>query len=335
MKIGLKLLAEFLLTACFASQGALAAEDLALDQLLRSANQLESELEKAVALYGETSAKACNGRITTESGVPISTTDRAAQSTVYFTPYKGGVISLYDGSAYWKTYALSEISIALSGLTNARNYDVFVYNNSGSPALELAIWTSNTARASALELQDGVYVKSADKTRRYVGTIRTTSTTTTEDSLTNRLVYNYCNRVLRPFAVTEATASWAYTTATLRPTNNTTANAVGFVIGAPTGDAYLISATAHSMAISNNDLALQSGLGVNSTTATSATQYGASGASGYATQIRAHYHESVNLNARYSYLQWLESGNTGCTMYGTAGDASGRVQTGLVGFLEM
>jgi hypothetical protein len=136
-------------------------------------------------------------RLTTETGVAASTSDRTAQSTLYFTPYNGNQISLYSGSA-WAVQSSAEVSLALSGLTSGKNYDVFAYNNSGTLTLELsAAWTNDNTRADAIALQDGVSVKSGTTTRRLVGTIRTTATTTTEDSKEKRFVWNADNQVAR------------------------------------------------------------------------------------------------------------------------------------------
>ena len=46
-------------------------------------------------------------------------------------------------------------------------------------------------------MQDGVYVKTSDKSYRYLGTFRTTTTTTTEDSEAKRFIYNVNNQVPR------------------------------------------------------------------------------------------------------------------------------------------
>lgn len=64
-------------------------------------------------------------------------------------------------------------------------------------SLELTAWTNDTTRATAITTQDGVYVKNGDATRRLVGTIFATSTSTTEDSLRNRYVANIYNAVPR------------------------------------------------------------------------------------------------------------------------------------------
>lgn len=78
-------------------------------------------------------------RLTTETGVAVSTSDRTSQSTLYLTPYNGNKVSVYDGTR-WVLYAMTERSLTLSGLTADKNYDVFLYErleqeweNSGRP----------------------------------------------------------------------------------------------------------------------------------------------------------------------------------------------------------
>lgn len=172
---------------------------------------------------------ACQGRLTLETGVAISTSDQTAKTTIYFTPYLGNKIALYDGTR-WKLYSFTEKSLALGTLTDAQNYDVFIYDNAGTLTLEALAWTNDTTRATALTTQDGVYVKTGATTRRYLGTFRTTSTTTTEDSAAKRLVWNYYNRVARRLVKSDAT-DHNYVTAAWRAWNNDTANRVGFVCG--------------------------------------------------------------------------------------------------------
>lgn len=67
--------------------------------------------------------------------------DQAAQSTIYWTPYKGNLVSLYDG-ANWNVHSFSEISQALGTLTAAQAYDVFLYDNAGTVAMEFVAWRS-------------------------------------------------------------------------------------------------------------------------------------------------------------------------------------------------
>lgn len=184
-----------------------------------------------------------DGRLTLTTGVPVTTTDVTAATTVYFAPYKGNTISIYDGVSGWVEYSFSQVSIAVPATTGSI-YDVFAYVNAGSVALELsAAWTSDTAIFSSgtyqttRPTQDGVYVKSTngtaiDATRRYLGSFRTTAVSgQTEDSVLKRYLWNYYNRVERTLQRYESTATWAYTTATWRQMNNSTANQVEIVVG--------------------------------------------------------------------------------------------------------
>ena len=61
----------------------------------------------------KTMSSTCEGRLTLESGVPVSTTNQTAKTTVYFTPYIGTNISLYD-SGDWDIFTFSELSLSIS-----------------------------------------------------------------------------------------------------------------------------------------------------------------------------------------------------------------------------
>jgi len=98
----------------------------------------------------------CEGRLTLQSGVPVSVSGQSAKATVYFTPYCGDRISLYDGS-YWKLFTFTEKSVAVPA-TTVTPFDVFMYDNAGTLTLEALSWTNDTTRATALVLQNGVLV---------------------------------------------------------------------------------------------------------------------------------------------------------------------------------
>jgi hypothetical protein len=128
---------------------------------------------------------------------PITTADVTGATTLYFTPYLGDKIGLWDGTQ-WKIHTFTEKSLALGGYTASKPYDIFLYDNAGTLTLESAIWTNATTRASALSLVNGIYVKDAAPTRRYLGTIYINSSGgQTDDSLTKRFVWNYYNRIYR------------------------------------------------------------------------------------------------------------------------------------------
>jgi hypothetical protein len=178
-----------------------------------------------------------SGRLTVSSGVPVPTTD-ISTSTLYYTPYNGNMISLYDGTS-WAAHTFTERTLALGTMVSGKNYDVFIYNNSGTLTLELAVWSTDTARLTALALTDGVYLKTGALTRRYLGTFRATSTTTTADSLNNRLVWNANNQVERAVKMDTFTyygyTGHTYTTAAWRAWNNDSGLIIGYVVGLDRG----------------------------------------------------------------------------------------------------
>jgi hypothetical protein len=169
------------------------------------------------------------GRLTLESGVPISTTDQTAKTTLYFTPYNGYQIALYSGTV-WELFGFSELSIAVPSTTN-QMYDVFCYNNSGTPMLELLAWTSDTVRATALVRQNGILCKTGDLTRRYIGSMRTTGVSgQTEDSYLNRLVWNYYNHTPKLMSTDYGYTPHSYS-GTWRYYNNDSSKVLSMVCG--------------------------------------------------------------------------------------------------------
>jgi len=165
-----------------------------------------------------------NGRLTLESNVAVSTTNQTAKTILYYTPYNGDRICLYDTTINkWKMYSFSELSLSLSGLAANTNFDIFIYDNNGTLTLESTAWASATARATNLTLVDGVYARTGSLNRRYLGTIRTTGTTgQCEDSTTKRFVWNVNNkeeRLVRRYI----TVSWTYASAAWRVFNGQTA----------------------------------------------------------------------------------------------------------------
>lgn len=270
----------------------------------------------------------CEARLTLTSGTPVTTSDVTGATNLYITPYRGNRIALYDGTK-WTVRNFSEITIALGTLTNALPYDVFVYDNAGTVAARTPVaWTNATTRATALTTQDGVLVKSGATTDRYLGTFYTTSTTTTEDSLAKRLVWNYYNRVRRPMRVVETTNSWTYTTAAFRAMNNSTANALQTVIGWSED-----SLTAHVMATcapSSGNPYRVVGIGVGSTTVNSAQLLG-----GIITGGKEHthaYYEAIPA-VGYQYYQALEYSEAVGTVTWYGDDGGTIISSGIIGNL--
>ena len=201
------------------------------------------------------------GRLTLTTAVPVTTSDVTGATNVFYTPYVSDKIALWNG-AFWQPTIFTEKTLALGTVTSGLPYDVFGYLASGTLALEKLAWTNGTTRATGISIQDGRYCKTGDKTRLYLGTFYTTSTTQTEDSNAKRFLYNFYNRRLRKMIVREATASWTYSTSTYRSLNNNTANRIQIVNGVAED---LIDIDVMVVALSTAINPRYAGIGVNST----------------------------------------------------------------------
>jgi hypothetical protein len=260
------------------------------------------------------------GRLTLTTAVPVTTADVTGAGTIYYTPYIGNYISLFDG-ANWITHTFTEKSLALTA-TDAKNYDVFMYNNAGTLTMELsAAWATDTTRTDAIVLQNGVYVKSGATTRRYLGTFRASGSNVTEDSVTKRFVWNYQNRTQRCIRKGIVTTTWAYTTGAWRYSNNDSTFIIGMVCGLNEDSIHLINSTIFN---STNVGVVTAGLGVSldSGTAPSGTNiyvsaYG-SGVPGY---TASSFNEYPGVG--YHFLASAEYGALGMTFFSLDGAYGG------------
>ena len=145
---------------------------------------------------GKVASTLAGGRLTLLTGVGVPTSDQIGGATLYYTPFAHGMIGLYDGTD-WIPREFTQRSLIFGGMTSGKNYDVFIGDTAGTLVIEILAWTSDSVRAVALVEVDGVLCKTGNTTRRYVGTFRATSATTTEDSEAKRFVYNANNKVPR------------------------------------------------------------------------------------------------------------------------------------------
>jgi hypothetical protein len=184
-------------------------------------------------------------------------------------------------------------------------------------------------RATALTTQNGVYVKSGDASRRYLGTASTNSTSgRTDDRAIRRFLWNYYHRRPTYLLRTDPTDTWNYTTAAFRPANNRIDNRVELVCGLSED---VVKALVSAMFYDDSGLfpAIAPGIGVKQATSNDAQLIGGFGSTVAIMNTPAYYAGFPGLG--YSYLQRLEyatpSGTT--TWYGDAG-AAGVVQSGLL-----
>ena len=283
----------------------------------------KTSLDRALAL----GRKVMDFRLTLSSGTPVPTSD-VTSSTLYLTPFAGNLIALYHNSA-WLLVESAEVSLALSGMTSNRPQDIFAYWTGSAVALERVQWTSDTARATSLTRQDGVWVKSGDATRRYVGTIRSTSSTQTTDNARQRLVWNAHNRVRRAMVRRDTTASWTYNTASWRYANNSATNRLEVVVGLQDDaiDVHSIGAVAHS----NSDYGQSIGYDATSPQTDTIHSQGGLGSGAFAripTVARLTHLPATG----FHFYSWIERGSSAAgtpTAYGSGGSSSFPNQSGI------
>lgn len=268
-----------------------------------------------------------NGRLTLTTGVPVTTADVTAATTLYFAPYQGNQVALYTGTR-WVVVTFAQLSIAVPA-TTATMYDVFLDYNGGTPQLAVTAWTNDTTRATALTTQDGVYVQTGNLDWRYLGSVRTTAVSgTLTDSESYRGVWNYYNRVATAVRRLETTASWTYASATIRQANNDAANQIGIVCGVSEDELQLRLQSTFSNGSAGNGASV--GIGQNSTSTYVATQALSSASApnvGYYTPIAATL--DVYPSVGYSYFPWNEYSAAGTTTF--LGVTANVAQSGLTG----
>lgn len=291
-------------------------------------NQVSAGVSGVSSLNGQTGALTLfsppQGRLTLTSATPVVASSVAAATTVYYTPALGNQISIYDGTNFVPT-TFSEISQATTDTTKSpaacttnSNYDIFVWNDSGTiRATRGPAWSSSTARGTGagtteLQLVNGVYLNKnaitngpAANRGMYVGTIRTNGSSQVDfiygaqGTAAVLGVWNNYNRVQVSTAVSDATASWTYSTATIRQSRASAVNQISFVSGlseecilASANQAFGLAATVGATA--------QIGLAMDSTTvfdkysnannnAATAVTIGAALSNSYKPQIGFHY----------------------------------------------
>ncbi len=236
------------------------------------------------------------GRLTLQSATPVMTTTQAGATTVFYAPYVGAFVPIYNGAqlAIYQFTANASDAVGLSlvlGSNWAANtvYDVFVTFN-GGPVLCSIAWTNTTTRATALAIFNGLLTNAASVPCRttnaatitpginqatYLGSFYTNTSTGQVDYIVGGAasggtagslgVWNYYNRVNVSAQVTDNGAAYNYTTATIRQARASVGNQVKFMIGV-VEDAIAASASGAIEPVATAGAFGDVGVGCNSTT---------------------------------------------------------------------
>lgn len=289
------------------------------------------------------------GRPTTESGVPVSITDRSAQGTIYWTPYQGNVLTVLGAADAKIHLAFSETSYTVAG-DAGKNYDIYGYSNSGTLALERSAAWSDDFTPPTRALVNGCWVLASDHTRRVLASFRCSATDKTCDIggglgvAAQRYVAPMFNRILRPMRANPGYSNnnAANTIAAVNPTswariNGGTADFVDYLFAI---SGQVVSATlAARVTVNANDLNL--GIGNDSTSiadfAGATATYVTASLSGlnYLTLPKGY---SLALGRHYLQMLWYTTGNATATYYADAGRLGGSAAdnelSGLTAWLE-
>lgn len=284
------------------------------------------------------------GRITLTTSVPVLTSTVSAATSVFYTPYIGNLVPIYDGTNVIPT-AVTELTITLGSNWAANsNWDVFIASDSGTiRACTGPAWTSDTARGSGagtteLSRTSGLILNNVTVTCRYnntttfsvaasrgtyVGSFRTGSAGQTNwvygavaSGGTAGLfgVWNMYNRVTVLSFTGDSTDSWATPFGTIRAANGSATMRCSFISGI-TEDAFEAAYNAYGTAgVSGN---FSAGIGYDTTSAYSIGQVGFSNNPTNIGQISGSYGTTA---LGFHFLSANEFGaNSNPTFYGDGG----------------
>lgn len=294
------------------------------------------------------------GRLTLSSGVPVPTSNTTGATAIYYTPYVGNLAPIYDGTGFkWTVFTeltntTTDSTKNPAAVTTNSNYDLFVWNDSGTIRLGRGpAWSSDTSRGTGagtteLERVGGLLLNKVAITNgpaanrgTYVGTVRSDGSSQCNwhvgavaangtAALLN--VWNAYNRALVAGHIGDTTDSWTYSTATTRPSNNSTTMRVSFVQGLQ--EDHFEAEFANQYSNPSQSTLAYAGVGYDSTTAFSGRYSGNANpvgvGDGIFTSAGSHRVQAIG----FHYMQALEKPNaTNTTTW--YGDAGGISQNGL------
>lgn len=269
------------------------------------------------------------GRLTLTSGTPVTQSDVATATSVYYDPYYGGqAVPIYNGAAFVMTSTGGELTDALdsTNIVSGNVYDEFVINSSGVHVCTGPAWSSTTSRGTGagttqLTSLNGVYVNAVSITCRwgssstasvsanqatYVGSFLATANGQASDTARQRILWNQYNRVQRYMTFSESTASWTYSTATFRQANGDSSAQLEVLAGQAEGG--IVVTNSAQMTNGTSGGGGTAGIGVDSTTMNSGStdQQYPGGSSHYLTS-NVFYSGALQLG--WNYFAKLEAGN--------------------------
>src|SRR5581483_1499764 len=234
------------------------------------------------------------------SGGVIQTGDVIGATTIYYSPFVGDTVPIWNGTTFVST-VFSELTAALTAAASPSNtiQDACVFSNNGIPTLVIGPSWANVSAGSGsrgtglgtaqLSKLQGIWVNATQiigfnglssytipaNQCTYVGSLSIDATAGQISAYLsygqNRKwgVWNAYNRQLITLIAGDSASTWIYNTNTIRPSNNSSANGLVAFTGLPE-EAVNITFTQLAKLIAPNGGAggeMQNGIGYNSTTA--------------------------------------------------------------------
>lgn len=197
------------------------------------------------------------GRLTLTTATPVLTSTVSGATTIYYAPYAGRCVPLYNGAFFQMHDIGGELSQATTDATKSpaacaanSNYDLFVWCDAGTfRCTRGPAWSSDTARGTGagtteLERIAGILTNKNAITNgpganrgTFVGTVRSNGSSAIDFVIgaqgTEALIgiWNCYNRCALTPLCGESTASWTYNSTTWRKPNNASSSRISFVRG--------------------------------------------------------------------------------------------------------
>jgi len=277
------------------------------------------------------------GRLTLQTAVPVMTTTQSAKTTIFYTPYVGNKVPIYDGTNMTMT-TFAELSVATTDTTKSpaaigasKVNDWFVWNDGGTIRIGHGPdWTSDTARSAgtALVMVNGVYLNNASITNGPAAS-RGTFVGTTRSNASSQLdwvyggasvqgffgIWNCYNRCCVQSIAFQNTSSWAYSSTTWRGANALNNTRTYFISGLAE-DAFQGAYTQVVGSTAGNQAA--NGVGYDTSTAPSGV-IGASNTATIATNTSWYATSALGLH----FFEGIESSQLGSATYYGVSNYSG------------
>jgi hypothetical protein len=233
------------------------------------------------------------GRMTLQTATPVMITTQSAKTTIFYAPYVGNKVPIYDGTNMVMT-TFAELSVVTTDTTKSpaaigasKVNDWFVWSDAGTIRVGHGPdWTSDTARSAgtALVMVNGILLNNASITNgpaaqrgTYVGTTRSNGSAQLDwiygaaaagGTAGFFSVWNAYNRKPVASTVNNNTDSWTYNVGAWRQANASPGMQTTYVCGLVEEPISALYGILISPTTTNNGLI---GIGVNSTTSFSGT----------------------------------------------------------------